>query len=306
VTTSGLREAEVAAFVGQHLAGDATAVRGLRHGQWSRAFSFESDGREYVIRFSATDEDFRKDQRAMRYGSAALPVPKIVEVGVAFGGFFAISEHLEGAFLDDLDDVSLRRALPALLSVLDAVRQADIRDTSGFGLWDAAGHGPHASWRDALLACGIDAPGGRTFGWSAGLAERPAARRVFERAYSRLASLVEGCLDERYLVHSDLLAYNVLVDLDADGIAAVLDWGSSLYGDFLWDVAWLTFGSRGTPPGAASTSAPKRLGITRESGSGCPTSSQECARVSSPSVWTAWRIRPSVADGTISTGRRSA
>jgi hygromycin-B 4-O-kinase len=52
---------------------------------------------------------------------------------------------------------------------------------------------------------------------------------------------VEGCLDERYLVHSDLLAYNVLVDLDADGIAAVLDWGSSLYGDFLWDVAWLTF-----------------------------------------------------------------
>jgi hygromycin-B 4-O-kinase len=26
-----------------------------------------------------------------------------------------------------------------------------------------------------------------------------------------------------------------------DHISAVLDWGSSLYGDFLWDLAWFTF-----------------------------------------------------------------
>ena len=40
-------------------------------------------------------------------------------------------------------------------------------------------------------------------------------------------------------MHSDLLNYNVLV---ADGrVTAVLDWGSSLYGDFLFDLAWLTF-----------------------------------------------------------------
>jgi hygromycin-B 4-O-kinase len=40
-------------------------------------------------------------------------------------------------------------------------------------------------------------------------------------------------------VHSDLLHFNVLVD-DAR-VTAVIDWGSSLYGDFLYDIAWLCF-----------------------------------------------------------------
>ena len=40
-------------------------------------------------------------------------------------------------------------------------------------------------------------------------------------------------------MHSDLLNYNVLV---ADGrVTAVLDWGSSIYGDCVFDLAWLTF-----------------------------------------------------------------
>ena len=45
--------------------------------------------------------------------------------------------------------------------------------------------------------------------------------------------------EERYLIHSDLLYYNVLVANDCS--SAVLDWGSSMYGDFLWDIAWFTF-----------------------------------------------------------------
>ena len=53
-----------------------------------------------------------------------------------------------------------------------------------------------------------------------------------------MEDLVEGCPNERYLIHSDLLYFNVLVS--SDRVTAVLDWGSSLYGDFLWDLAWLT------------------------------------------------------------------
>ena len=54
-----------------------------------------------------------------------------------------------------------------------------------------------------------------------------------------MEGLVDACPNERYLVHSDLLYYNLLVDQDR--VTAVLDWGSSLYGDFLWDLAWFTF-----------------------------------------------------------------
>jgi hygromycin-B 4-O-kinase len=50
---------------------------------------------------------------------------------------------------------------------------------------------------------------------------------------------VPACPEERHLVHADLLHDNVLV---ADGrVSGIFDWGCSLYGDFLYDIAWLSF-----------------------------------------------------------------
>jgi hygromycin-B 4-O-kinase len=62
---------------------------------------------------------------------------------------------------------------------------------------------------------------------------------VFDRAFAAMESLIDTCPNERHLLHSDLLYYNVLVSNDQ--VSSVLDWGSSLYGDFLWDLAWFTF-----------------------------------------------------------------
>ena len=45
--------------------------------------------------------------------------------------------------------------------------------------------------------------------------------------------------EERWLIHRDLLHFNVLV---ADGaISGVMDWGCATVGDWLYDLAWLTF-----------------------------------------------------------------
>ena len=62
---------------------------------------------------------------------------------------------------------------------------------------------------------------------------------LFESGLSRLPHLVDACPEQRFLVHGDLLNYNVLVSTCA--VSAVIDWGCSLYGDFLYDVAWLAF-----------------------------------------------------------------
>ena len=43
------------------------------------------------------------------------------------------------------------------------------------------------------------------------------------------------------MVHADLLHNNVLVS--GGQITGVLDWGCSIYGDFLYDLAWLSFWS---------------------------------------------------------------
>jgi hygromycin-B 4-O-kinase len=217
--------------------GGAESVEPIQHGEWSKAFRFRRGNREYVVRFSATDDDFLKDQRVLRHASPALPMPRMVEIGEAFDGFYAVSERAHGDFLELRDEATMRRVLPSLLSALDAIRAVDVSDSNGFGLWSGqSGDAPHANWHAAVLA--IPPAGARIPGWRERLSEVPQSARVFEAGYRQLEKLVQACPNDRHLVHSDLLYFNVLVS--GDRVSAVLDWGSSLYGDFLWDLAWLT------------------------------------------------------------------
>jgi hygromycin-B 4-O-kinase len=135
----------------------------------------------------------------------------------------------------------MRRLLPSVFATLDAARDVDVSETTGFGLWRGAdGNAPYATWRDTLRAIATDPPSNRTHGWRDRLAQLPESHEVFEAGYERMLSLLDACPErERHLLHSDLLNFNVLVRDDC--VSAVLDWGSSMYGDFLWDLAWLTF-----------------------------------------------------------------
>jgi hygromycin-B 4-O-kinase len=225
---------DVAAFLG------CDAVEPVGHGEWSRAFYFTREGREFVARFSATDDDFLKDQHVRRMAGGTLPIPKVLEIGPAFGGYFAISERAHGGFLEERDLGGMQRLLPSLFEMLDGLRTVDLAGTDGFGLWRGSdGRAPHATWRDALLSFATHPPSTRLFDWRAALARNADAQQAFDHGYAELQTLVSVCPNERYLVHSDLLYFNVLVQ--SDRIASVLDWGSSLYGDFVWDLACFTF-----------------------------------------------------------------
>lgn len=218
---------------------EASSVEPIGHGEWSKAFYFRTiDGSAYVIRFSARDEDFLKDQLALGYASPRLPVPRLVAIGPTSGGYYAISERAFGDFIENRDQAAMQRLLPSLFDMLDACREVDVTARRGFGLWTGDGTAPHQTWRDAVLSVAVDAPTNRTHGWAPRLRQSEIGQRAFDAGYEQLVALVDGCPDERYLLHSDLLNFNVLIQ--DDRINAVLDWGSSMYGDFLWDLAWFT------------------------------------------------------------------
>jgi hypothetical protein len=91
--------ARAEAFLAAHFGSDAGDVTRLGLGVWSQAFAFRRAGQDYVVRFGAHQEDFAKDRLAARYASPALPIPRVVEIGRAFGGYCAISERLFGAYI---------------------------------------------------------------------------------------------------------------------------------------------------------------------------------------------------------------
>jgi hygromycin-B 4-O-kinase len=231
--------ARVEAFLSTRFGGDVSDIAPLGAGVWSQAFAFRRVGRDYVFRIGAHQEDFAKDRLAARYACPALPIPRVVELGEACGGYYAIAERVFGGYLDDVDETQMRALLPALFAALDATRRADLAGTTGYGLWEADGTAPYPSWRAALLAVATDRPADRTHGWRERLAAPSVGVGPFAEAYGYLQALANRVPEERHLIHSDLLHYNVLVE--ADRITGVLAWGCAMYGDFLYDLAWLCF-----------------------------------------------------------------
>jgi hygromycin-B 4-O-kinase len=237
--TGKLAVAEAARFIERRYGGRATGLVPLGAGEWSQAYAFSLDGREMVVRFGAYGEDFEKDRRMARHASAVLPIPEVVETGAAPGGFCAVSRRAHGRFLDELDAEAMLAVLPALLNALDAARSIDLSATTGYGPWRPEGSAPHRSWPEALLASLHDRPGRRTYGWRQALAASPTGTGGFDAAAEALRELATHCPERREIIHSDLLCRNVLVRDSA--VTAVLDWGNSLYGDGLYDLAWLLY-----------------------------------------------------------------
>jgi hygromycin-B 4-O-kinase len=227
------------AFLHEHFGADVQHIQELGRGEWSVAFAYRFAGREYVARFGFFEEDFLKDRIVTKYTSERIPIPQIAAIRPYKNGFFALSERAYGHFLEQLDEHARRAVLPNLLATLDGIQDTELSDTEGFGLWDAKGIAPHASWQEALLDVVNDRPEKRIHGWRKSLEEVPGNLALFEQAAALFAPKVPRCPNERHLIHNDLLNRNVLVDTHR--VTALLDWGASRYGDYLYDIAHLLY-----------------------------------------------------------------
>lgn len=210
---------------------DTTDLVPLTGGLWSATFAFTEARRGYIVRFHERRDDLEKDRFAMRWSSSRLRIPRMVEIGDTPAGPCGISERAEGAPIDDLDEGGMRTLLPALFATLDAIRDASVAGTRGYGLWHGDGNAPNRTWRDTLIdEEAIARTRAPLVGTSVGTA-------AFDAGVARMRDLVDACPEERHVVHNDLLYRNVLNG--PHGIV-MLDWGASIYGDFLYDMALLT------------------------------------------------------------------
>lgn len=239
--TSEIGIDEVRALLNGPLGRDAEAVEWVGAGEWSRCFGFEDRSGSWVIRLGKHREDFERDRRASAFRSPALPVPEVDAIGEAFDGWFAISSRVTGVAIEQLTPAQFLEALPSLFDALDALRGIELTQTSGWGNWGANGEAPFPSWRDYLLDVATDSPKKRTHGWRQRLVDSPVGDASFRAGLDRLADAADAAPCPRSVVHADLINDNVRV---ADArVSGLFDWGCSVYGDFLYDIAWLDFWS---------------------------------------------------------------
>ncbi|MGC8486971.1 MAG: phosphotransferase family protein [Clostridia bacterium] len=218
-------------------------------GEWSRAYGFCLEGEEVVARFGPYREDFEKDALMARIPHAGVPIPRVLDAASTPWGRMQVAERVHGRFLDDLDDPSLRQVLPHLLSVLDDLAAVVVPGQRGYGLFDPEGRAPHSSWPEALLSAGEDDPARRVHGWRDRLAASATGSGPFDRAFGVLQSLARDLPDAVHIIHQDLLHRNVFVTRAQ--VCGVIDWGNALFGDFLYDWAFILYWLPFTPGGRA-------------------------------------------------------
>jgi hygromycin-B 4-O-kinase len=227
-------------FLRNHFRDKATDVALIGAGAWSQCFGFRLGHDELAIRFGRHVDDFLKDQRAGAFAAPNLPIPRVSEIGEAFDGYYAISQRVHGEPLENANPAQWRMLVPQLAAAMEAMRRADISRHTGIGGWGEDGNATGASWRDHLLSVAEDTPAKRSHGWLQKLEVSPEGMAAFEWGFDLLQRIASDDVP-RGLAHCDLINRNVLVD--ANKITGFFDWGCSIYGDSLYDLAWFEFWS---------------------------------------------------------------
>jgi hygromycin-B 4-O-kinase len=226
----------VLSFLNESFGESISNLEFLKGGESSQAFAFESKGDQLVIRVNNDDVSFKKDAYVEEHFSLpTVPVPHIIEIGKFDERYFyCISKKAEGKTVNNLSEDEYQKVLPEMLSILDSVHAVDIRDTSGYGKWDFEhGIGEFDSWKESILSVNMYVKDGVLFEKSF------LEKDIWDRVYAKIEQLVDSCPEDRYLIHGDYGSDNVVSD--GEKVTGVLDWAASRYGDFLYDVAWLSF-----------------------------------------------------------------
>lgn len=226
---------QVERFLQKHLALHNISTELMSDGESSEAFAFEDgDGRSLVIRISKHGKHgFVKDWFAhTNFVSDDLPIPTILEIGEMEEGLqYAITARALGKTLDKFSGPEIEALMPKILHTLDTIHAISPAG-EGYGQWNEHGQGKYSTWREDQIAS-LHQDDEETKGASF------YDTKLHDELRDEAMKLADYATDERKLVHGDFGFNNVVSD--GKDITGVLDWEMSMYGDSLYDIAWLDF-----------------------------------------------------------------
>jgi hygromycin-B 4-O-kinase len=236
-----IEKTEVLALLTQFYNQPVYELAPLGTGHIALVFSFWVDDQEYVARFVENKmADALKKEIAVAnlLKGSDVPLPPILHQGTFADFHFVIAPRAAGLPLDEMTSEQYEQVLPDVIAMLDAVHQVDISGTQGFGVFDETAVGQFSSWPEYLLRVAEEEEVGFYGKWHGLFEETFLERPLFEQLFAEMQRLFTFLPEERYLIHGDYGFNNVLAERGK--VTAVLDWANAKYGDFLFDIAYLT------------------------------------------------------------------
>jgi hygromycin-B 4-O-kinase len=223
-------------------ASDVTLLSG---GAWSSAYRFTTPEQLLVVKFGSHRDDYERDALAGTFQLPDAPTPPVLELGEAFDGCYSIAPFHRGEGFDQLAPGRIREAQRYLMRAYESLSTVAMPG-SGYGIWiGPSGDAPHHTWAEFLTAI-PQRDDDRLRGWQERLAAEENAKSVFDAAQREVERRAPNSSDERSVNHCDPLQGNILIGPD-NRPTALLDWGTSIVGDPLYDLAMLMFCAHWVP-----------------------------------------------------------
>lgn len=222
----------------------------LKGGEISQAFSFEDENQSYIVKIRkvrkihAKREPFQKEINAFKYitsRDSTIPIPKVLKKGFFLEEngdkyIYCISEKADGSFTHNFPEEKQPLVDMSLVKMLFKIHNINISTTSNYGHWKDFDKADFSSWKDFIL---------EQIKKSDTFIKEAIKSSIFnmdflEQATLRIKELLPFCTNKRYIVHADYGFDNTLADENGN-ITAIFDWEHSIFGDFVYDIAWLDF-----------------------------------------------------------------
>ncbi|MEX0896335.1 MAG: aminoglycoside phosphotransferase family protein [Patescibacteria group bacterium] len=213
---------------------EGATVERIAGGELSQAFIVRIEGKESVLRVNKSRSGFDKDAFAAKhFSSDRVPIPQLQHISERSGLYYCLTDKAPGAQVYEKYLEKNPGSIQLLFETLTAVHNTDITRFEGFGKWDDQGRGESSSWKDYLTSMHDEEE------WRQ-LAKRGVLDVEYLNAlFGQFEALLPVLPEERKLVHGDPANDNMFaVGLE---VTAVTDWAESMYGDPLFDIAWLEF-----------------------------------------------------------------
>ena len=234
-------ETEVITLLSQFFNRPISKLAPLGTGHIALVFSFRVDDQQFVVRFveNKMAHTLKKEVVvANLLQKSQVPLPPILHQGGLAKFHFAIAPRAAGQPLDELSSEQYEQVVPDVIAMLDVIHHVDVSGTQGYGNFDETAVGQFSSWPAYLLHVAEEEEGGFYGKWHHLFEDSFLERPLFEKIYAEMQRLFIYLPEERYLIHGDYGWNNVLAE--GGRVTAVLDWANAKFGDFLFDIAYLT------------------------------------------------------------------